>query len=526
MKTTDNIETKTASKSIANVIGKQQSVLQVAELIQPKPTIGQTNDKYEQEADRVANQVISMPESSLQKQPLEEEEEMLQSKPILQLQPIEEEEEELMPKLQLQPLEEEEEMLQTKPLLQLQPLKEEEEMIQPNWIQKAGCSGCGEKEISKLQTSTQAIQMSPLYHIELCGGQTLPDSNRNFFESRMGYNFSNVRVHTSDSAIQMNQQLGAQAFTYGNSIFFNKGKYNPVSMDGRKLLAHELTHVMQQQDRISRSPDWEGIKFVHQIDFTPKTEDIEYGKSKSSLVPFSLQNKIKNALKDKNLTNQLFWIEMTASVHDCMKKAEIYFEPGVRYIYTLSGRFSGNEIIWIRILMHKPKSVQYDWGEVTISSSEKTESVEYEEDLRIEELEAKLEGAADNIEKLDAWLQMAEFALDGESAEKMAALRNKVRQLSDSLSTAIDIKNKTVAGAKLVASFQQALHVEPGSAGGIKAASSILYALGEFGQEIPVLGGALSGYLEFFKAPETMRKLGKRLVDLHHRKMKRALTGR
>jgi len=189
-----------------------------------------------------------MPESSLQKQPLEEEEEMLQSKPILQLQPIEEEEEELMPKLQLQPLEEEEEMLQTKPLLQLQPLEEEEEedMIQPNWIQKAGCSGCGEKEISKLQTSTQAIQMSPLYHIELCGGQTLPDSNRNFFESRMGYNFSNVRVHTFDSAKQMNQQLGTQAFTYGNNIYFNKGKYSPVSSVSRKLLAHELTHVVQQ----------------------------------------------------------------------------------------------------------------------------------------------------------------------------------------------------------------------------------------------------------------------------------------
>ena len=62
----------------------------------------------------------------------------------------------------------------------------------------------------------------------------------------MGYNFSNVRVHTCDSAVQMNQQLGAQAFTYRNNVFFNKGKFSPESSEGKKLLAHELTHVVQQ----------------------------------------------------------------------------------------------------------------------------------------------------------------------------------------------------------------------------------------------------------------------------------------
>ena len=174
MRTFTEPEHKTSSKSIANNISGNKFVTLKTPAIQTQLKIGRPNDKYEQEADRVANQVMSIPESSLQKQPLEEEEEMLQTKPVLQLQPMEEEEEELMPKLQLQPLEDEEEMLQTKPLLQLQPLEEEEELIQPKWIQKANCSSCEDKEVPD-------IQHAPLNHIESCGGQALPESNRNFF---------------------------------------------------------------------------------------------------------------------------------------------------------------------------------------------------------------------------------------------------------------------------------------------------------------------------------------------------------
>ena len=62
----------------------------------------------------------------------------------------------------------------------------------------------------------------------------------------MGADFSGVRVHTGGEAHQLNEQLSAKAFTTGNDIFFRGGEYNPQSGSGQELLAHELTHVVQQ----------------------------------------------------------------------------------------------------------------------------------------------------------------------------------------------------------------------------------------------------------------------------------------
>lgn len=67
-------------------------------------------------------------------------------------------------------------------------------------------------------------------------------------ESGFGANFNDVRLHTGRKAIQMNQELGAAAFTYGSDIYFNQGKYQPESKSGKHLLAHELTHVVQQSN--------------------------------------------------------------------------------------------------------------------------------------------------------------------------------------------------------------------------------------------------------------------------------------
>ena len=64
----------------------------------------------------------------------------------------------------------------------------------------------------------------------------------------MGDDFSDVRVHTDAEANELNHDLQADAFTTGKDIFFRDGKYNPASSDGQKLLAHELTHVVQQRD--------------------------------------------------------------------------------------------------------------------------------------------------------------------------------------------------------------------------------------------------------------------------------------
>lgn len=62
----------------------------------------------------------------------------------------------------------------------------------------------------------------------------------------MGQDFSDVTVHTDGEADQLNRQLGARAFTTGNDIFFREGAYEPGSSDGKRLIAHELTHVVQQ----------------------------------------------------------------------------------------------------------------------------------------------------------------------------------------------------------------------------------------------------------------------------------------
>ncbi len=65
-------------------------------------------------------------------------------------------------------------------------------------------------------------------------------------ERRFGVDFRGVRVHTDSNAVQMNKELNAQAFTYGRDIYFGAGRYNPGTSTGKRLLAHELTHVVQQ----------------------------------------------------------------------------------------------------------------------------------------------------------------------------------------------------------------------------------------------------------------------------------------
>lgn len=78
------------------------------------------------------------------------------------------------------------------------------------------------------------------------GGDHLPESTRSFMETRFGADFSNVRIHSDGAAARMSSTLEAQAFTAGNHIYFGAGRYVPESEEGRHLLAHELTHTLQQ----------------------------------------------------------------------------------------------------------------------------------------------------------------------------------------------------------------------------------------------------------------------------------------
>lgn len=77
-------------------------------------------------------------------------------------------------------------------------------------------------------------------------GSAIDANTRSFMESRFGTTFSGVKIHTNDEAIHMNRELNAKAFTVGNDIYFNNTQYQPDSDSGKHLLAHELTHTLQQ----------------------------------------------------------------------------------------------------------------------------------------------------------------------------------------------------------------------------------------------------------------------------------------
>jgi hypothetical protein len=85
------------------------------------------------------------------------------------------------------------------------------------------------------------------------GGQQLNEGMQKKMGTGTGHDFSNVRVHTSPEADGLNRQLGAKAFTTGNDIFFRQGQYDPNSSGGQELLAHEMTHVVQQSAGLSGS---------------------------------------------------------------------------------------------------------------------------------------------------------------------------------------------------------------------------------------------------------------------------------
>ena len=83
-------------------------------------------------------------------------------------------------------------------------------------------------------------------------GRPLDPRTRGYMESRFGVDFGNVRIHTGDRASQSARQINARAYTVGSDVVFSSGKYAPETASGRKLLAHELTHVVQQSPGAAR----------------------------------------------------------------------------------------------------------------------------------------------------------------------------------------------------------------------------------------------------------------------------------
>lgn len=84
------------------------------------------------------------------------------------------------------------------------------------------------------------------------GGASLRPGLRNAMEQRLGHDFSRVRIHTDRRAADANRRLKAHAFTVGSDVYFNRGRFDPVSTGGLKLLAHELAHVVQQSQGLRK----------------------------------------------------------------------------------------------------------------------------------------------------------------------------------------------------------------------------------------------------------------------------------
>ncbi|UTD15369.1 DUF4157 domain-containing protein [Tenacibaculum mesophilum] len=243
--------------------------------IQPKLNVGKPGDKYEVEADKAADEIIAKGketpnsffaptvqkknEEEIQKQESNEQE--VQQKPLVdsispvvqlasennlqkeeeEVQKSEDENTQQVTEENLQAKEDNttsfsNELIQQKPEEEIQE-KEEEEVQEKEEEEVQQLQMAGGDDNSSLEGDLSSSKG---------GGSSLPSNTQNEMESGFGADFSGVRIHNDSNAVQMNKKLGSQAFTNGNDIYFNEGKYNPSSESGKHLLAHELTHTVQQ----------------------------------------------------------------------------------------------------------------------------------------------------------------------------------------------------------------------------------------------------------------------------------------
>ena len=112
------------------------------------------------------------------------------------------------------------------------------------------CAACRARRLARRRATTALTDPAtapPVVHEVLRGaGQPLDAAARDFLEPRFGHDFSHVRVHADARAAASARAVGAQAYTVGRNVVFGAGQYAPGTAQGRRLLAHELTHVVQQ----------------------------------------------------------------------------------------------------------------------------------------------------------------------------------------------------------------------------------------------------------------------------------------
>jgi hypothetical protein len=210
--------------------------------VQAKLSVGPADDHYEQEADRVASQVINMPgpgASTAQREAGEEDE--LQTS---RLQREAGDEDELQTS-RLQRESGEEDEVQTS---RLQRESGEEDELQTSRLQRE--AGEEDELQAKSVDPRSGFEAGNAVESQLRAqqgsGSPLPTEVRSFMEPRFGADFGGVRLHLGGEAASLNRQINAIAFTHGQDIYMGADKYSPGTDAGKHLLAHELTHVLQQ----------------------------------------------------------------------------------------------------------------------------------------------------------------------------------------------------------------------------------------------------------------------------------------
>ncbi|MEH2463364.1 eCIS core domain-containing protein [Nostoc sp.] len=202
---------------------------------QAKLSISQPGDKYEQEADSVAQQVMQRIAQPINRQSIQPEAMPEESK--LQMKPLANS---ITPVLQRQSAPGDESELQMKSLgnstLQRQEVPEDESELQ----MKPMVQRRAEARMADAPDLEASINQAR------GGGQVMAKNIRQPMEVAFGADFSGVKVHTDGQSDQLNRSIQARAFTTGQDVFFRQGEYNPGSRGGQELLAHELTHVVQQ----------------------------------------------------------------------------------------------------------------------------------------------------------------------------------------------------------------------------------------------------------------------------------------
>jgi hypothetical protein len=217
-------------------------------MVQAKMSVTPAGDQYEQEADSMADQVMQQMSAGPVQRAEEDE---------LQMKRIQRAEEDELQLSRIQREGEEDEIA----LSRIQ--RAEEDELQLSRIQREGEED--ELQLSRIQRAEEdELQMKRIQRVggeagfdvssdveagiqsQRGGGQPLPDNVRGSMEGAFGADFGNVRVHTGAESDTLNRSVQARAFTTGSDIFFREGEYNPDSSDGQRLIAHELTHTIQQ----------------------------------------------------------------------------------------------------------------------------------------------------------------------------------------------------------------------------------------------------------------------------------------